>query len=475
MAGQDHTRLLAAFHHAADHLPWYRSLLSESGVDVGQVVDAVSFSRLCPVLTKQNTFNRFPLEELAAGTQPHQVASVLTSSGHGGQFSFGMVSRTEAASSAVFLDEALDAAFGIRTRSTLAINCLPMGFGFTSECMTVGTVSVREDMALALVKAFGSQYEQILLAADPRFMKRLMDYGAEQSIDWRSYRIHVGLGEEIFGENFRGYVASCFGIDLDRPEGGRVLSSMGVGELGIHLCYETPATVALRRAAWKNPNLARDLLGVSHAGEVMPTVLAYNPSRTFMEILDPDSAGYGRLTISMLDTELPIPLLRYQSGDVARLLDVSAVTESLRSHDVDVPPEMPSTLIAMRGRAKEAMPNGSHVGVYKDALYADPSVAKAVSGAFRVIATEKDCTMHVQLVPSYTANASLERRLLHAIPASVRPDNLVLWTYGSFPFGMTVDYERKFAYYVAGERPTADLQTESAKAQVARAGLGPRG
>ncbi len=475
---QDHERLLKAFRSAAEQMPWYRLLLNESGVDVRQIVDVASFSRLCPLLTKQNTFDRFPLDLLAATTKPAQIASVLTSSGHGGQFSFGLSNRSQEAGSAAFLDEAFDAAFNIKSRSTLAINCLPMGVRFTSECMTVATVSVREDMAVALVNAFGSQYDQILLAADPLFMKRLMDYAAERGMAWSRHRVHVVLGEEIFGEDFRGYIASLLGLDVDQPERGRILSSFGVGELGLHLCYETPATMALRRAAWKNPDLARDLLGVLHAGEALPTVLAFSSSRTYMEILEPDCAGYGRLTISMLDTGLPIPLLRYQSGDVARLLDASTVAGILHRHGVDVPPEIPSSLIALRGRAKESTPNGSHVGVYKDALYADHSVAREVTGAFRVIASENECTLHVQLVASCTASESLERRLLQAIPEPVRPDNLVLWPFGRFPFGMTIDYERKFVYYVAGEQlspdTTEESQTGSPRARAAGAGIGPR-
>jgi hypothetical protein len=35
--------------------------------------------------------------------------------------------------------------------------------------------------------------------------------------------------------------------------------------------------------------------------------------------------------------------------------------------------------------------------------------------------------------------------------ADLRPMRLVLWAYAAFPFGMTLDYERKFTYYAPGE------------------------
>src|SRR5262245_3647829 len=119
MPGQDSERLLNAFRRTTEQMPWYRQLLDENGVDVRHIVDAASFSKFCPLLTKQNTFNRFPPDQLAATTKPDQVASVLTSSGHGGQFSFGMINRSQAARGAAFLDEAFDAAVGIKSRSTL--------------------------------------------------------------------------------------------------------------------------------------------------------------------------------------------------------------------------------------------------------------------------------------------------------------------------------------------------------------------
>ena len=445
-------RLLHAFRSAAAGLAWYRTLLDERGVGVDEIVDLESFSRCCPALNKRNTFERFPLDQLIATTAISDIAAVLTSSGHGRRFSFGLSTRDQAAASGQMIDDALDDAFQVRSRSTLAINCLPMGVGFSSECMTVATTSVREDMAMALVGTFGQYYDQIVIVADPLFIKRLTDFAAAAATDWRRHRVHVVLGEEIFGEHARGYVAACLGQDADHPERGHIISSFGVGELGLHLCYETPATIAVRRAAWTNPGVARDLLAVENGASAIPMIFTFNPLRTFIEVTEPDARGYGQLTISMLDAELPLPLLRYQTGDVARLLDADETSGVLRRHGLDVPEALPRTLLALEGRASETLPDGSHVGAYKDALYADHAVARQLTGAFRLIASEDGCTMHVQLAPSHEPAADLERRILQALPASARPVRLVVWPYDRFPFGMTIDYERKFSYYLAGER-----------------------
>jgi phenylacetate-CoA ligase len=446
-------RLLAEFNRAATTVPAYRTLLEESGVRAGHVADVESFSLLCPVLSKRNTFERFPLEALSTGGRLGDVADVLTSSGHGGVFSFGVISRDEAAVSAQLIDQALDAAFDVASRRTLTINCLPMGVGFGSRCMTVATTSVREDMALALVERFGSHYDQVVLVGDPLFLKRLTDYSRDRGFDWTRYRVNVVIGEEIFGERFRGYLASCLGLNAARPDRGYIMSSFGVGELGLHLCYETPATIALRRAALVNPALARDLAGADAGRSAPPTMLSFDPQRTFIEVLDADEAGYGRMTVSMLDPSRTVPLLRYQTGDVVRLLDRTAIEATLKRHGVVLHSELPDALLALRGREGDRLPNGWHVGLYKDALYANHQAARYLTGAFRVICAEGRTEMHVQLGPSQPSRRFIERAILEAIVPGMRPERLVLWPYEQFPFGMRLDYERKFTHFVRGERP----------------------
>jgi phenylacetate-CoA ligase len=327
-----------------------------------------------------------------------------------------------------------------------------MGVIVSSHIMTVATTSVREDMAVALLHTFGHHYDQIVLVADPLFMKRLIDYAGEHGLDWSRYRVNVIIGEEIFGEHFRGYVAARLGLDIAQPDRGYIMSSFGVGELGLHLCYETAATIGLRRALFNNPSFTRDLLGAgTNEGVPFPMIFSFDPLRTFIEVDQPDDHGFGGMTTSMLDPDRTVPLLRYQTGDIVRLLDHGHVVEAAHRHGVALAADLPRTLLALRGRENEALPNGAHVGFYKDALYADHQIARHLTGAFRVTFTGTQCAMHVQLAASQTTpHAVLERGILDPMPPHLRPEALVLWAYEQFPFGMSLDYERKFSYYVAG-------------------------
>ena len=64
--------------------------------------------------------------------------------------------------------------------------------------------------------------------------------------------------------------------------------------------------------------------------------------------------------------------------------------------------------------------------------------------------------MHVQLGPSQPARTSIERAILASMAPEMRPQRLELWRYEQFPFGMRLDYERKFCHFVRGELPPAD-------------------
>jgi phenylacetate-CoA ligase len=432
-------------------VPAYRHLLREHGVEPEAIVDCETFAARCPILTKANTFDLFPIDQLCAEGTISELAEVLTSSGHGGKFSFGLSTRQQRADEPAMIDGVLDAAFAITSRRTLVINCLPMGVGFTVASATLATTSVREDMVIALLTTLGPLYEQIIIVTDPLFVRRVLDYARERSVDWRKYRLGVIIGEEIFGEHFRSYVASRLGLDAEDPAGGYIMSSFGVGELGLHLCFETPATIAVRRAAARDPQLAKEILGEFAA---LPMVLAYNAQRTFIEAVAPDSSGYGRMTISMLDTALPVPLMRYQTGDLVRLLDPLRIASLLERRGVTLPGPLPDKMLALAGRSKETLPNGSHVAFYKDALYSDPAVADLVTGAFRLTPRESGAlVMEVQLVRGARSDAAFENRLRTTLGMPSDAGQVITVPYEAFPYGMSLDYERKFAYYVPEGSP----------------------
>lgn len=440
-------RLLAAFQRAARHSPAYRTLLSESSVDPAAIRTAAQFVASCPILEKSNTFRRFRLAELIAqDISSRSIASILTSSGHGGGgFALGLSTRDQMQAMPWDIDLGLDLAFDIDRNRTLLINCLPMGVTFQSNTVCVANVSVREDMVCAIVEQAGNLFDQIVLCGDPLFLKRLCDYSESHGVAWDRHRMHVIVGEETFSESFRDYLAATLHIDPDAPGNGLIGSSMGVGELGLNLFNETRETVALRRACARDrENLVR-LLGHDNAG-VLPTFFVYNPLRIFVEVHSTDRLGCGDLTVSMLDAKAVIPLMRYKTGDRAALLDPTRVADLLGA-GMRVP-SLP--MIALLGRDKDVISPKWHVDFFKDALYSRQDIARHLTGAFRLTRSQGALLWELQLNKESVADPAGIASVLKVVVADRLGNEsleVACFAYALFPYGQTLDFERKFIYW----------------------------
>lgn len=442
-------RVLASFQRAALHIPAYQVLLKEHGTAPSQIRSIADFFAHCPILKKDNTFARFPLDQLCMPGTLHHLASIVTSSGQGGRFAFGFNDRRQTKRIVDLIDLGLEYAFQVSHKRTLLINCLPMGVGFSSNTVTIAETSVREDMVVAVATQLGPNYEQIILLGDPLFLKRLTEFAEEKKINWSSLRIHVVIGEEPFAESYRNYLAQHFGINPDDPTHGMIGSSMGVGELGMNLCYETRQTISLRRLAYRDPDFRHALFGKQVSSDQLPMLFAYNPLRTYMEVLPTGKdTDYGALTISMIEPDIPVPLLRYQPGDMARLITTDDVARACNQINHPGVGKLPLPLIAVQGRSTDRLPDGTHLNQYKEILYQNVQIVRLLTGVFRLEPIAEGMSMHLQLRRGIAATPELNNQIEQAFSAITgSAPRIILWEYSLFPYGMTLDYERKFVYY----------------------------
>lgn len=433
--------VISAFRSAAQQAPFYKNILEQNGTDPAQIHTIDDFRKKVPVIDKKATFGSFPVAQLCRNGNIGRPASVLTSSGHSGLFAFGMYNADSAQSEIDHIDNELDLLFNVRNQATLLINCLPMGVQVYSRICTVAQTSVRADMVTALVRQFGQHYEQIILVGETAFIKRVLELGQSQGIDWRKLLVHIIVGEEPLAENARKFLEGIVGIDINQPETGFIGSSMGVAELGLHLFSELPDLIKLRRFLHENPEHRKSIFGES--ATIVPLIFTYNPERIFVEVLEG-----GELALSVLDTSCPIPLIRYLTGDKAFALNQEIIAKVFPAIKETIS-AMELPLIAVEGRG-DAISSGG-VLVYpeevKEGLYLDPELARLTTANFRLRAGKDRGLLRIQLSPGIAVKSDLPEKFAEAISSYVSaPLDVKCQEYATFKGGMTLDYEQKFAY-----------------------------
>lgn len=419
----------------------YQALLREQGLSPEKLGLETPLNSL-PVLTKANTFGRFGLDELSRPVPIRSLADVLTSSGRGGNsFGYRLTTRDVHEESWFDIDLGLQDVFDVDRKRTLLVNCLPMGVVFRSKAVTVANVSVREDMACSILRDIGPKFDQTIVCTDPLFVRRLLDEGERAGVNWAALNTSFIMGEEMLVETQRDYVAVRIGLDLENEPHRLIGSSYGVGELGLNLFFETRETIRMRRLLGVDARL-QAILKWQQQEAGLPSVFCYNPLRTFVEVLEPDSDGYGELCITLLSGDAVIALPRFATGDRGRL--VSREESGRAAHIVGhAAPWLP--MVMVQGRLKDRPQGLPAVERIKEILYQDHQVADRLTGAFRL--SRSDLGRVLLTVQAAQVTPDQQQRLqAHLTEAGLNQVDLAWAPEQPFGWGATLDYERKFSY-----------------------------
>lgn len=443
--------LLKAFRQTAARVPAYQQILQKHQLDFRDIKTIEDFQQRVPILDKQSTFGRFSLPQLCLDGNTNDIVSVLNSSGHSGLFSFSVNTAQSLITSARSIDLGLQYAFGVDVKNSILINALPMGVKVRTERAVLSETSVREDMVWATVKYFGPHYEQIIIVVEGSFVKKIIEEGPDHGVDWSRFKIHIVIGEEGITEGWRSYIASLLGHNFTQPEKGLIASSMGVAELDLNIFHETFDTIRIRRLALANDQLRQALFGSDT--KALPMFFQYYPHRTFVETSQPEKFR-SELVVSMLSTELKLPLIRYNTKDVGRVYSYAEVVSILTKTLPEVIwPELRLPFVAVWGRGE-----GVRVGAYfvtpeevKEAIYSDFLIAAATTGNFKMTlsADKKTLLLYIQAKQGQELNARLKEMLETGVGRLTGAPVEVKWySWEEFPWNVNVDYERKFNYFL---------------------------
>jgi phenylacetate-CoA ligase len=439
--------LLASFPSAAGEVPAYADLLARRGVDPASITDLDTFRARVPLVDKPSIFGAYPLHQLLRGGSVQGIKSFVPSSGLSGVFAFSGDTAEGFQLAAKGADLALEYTLGFSKRSALLINTYPMGLQVPTS-IAVANTGVNADVAIAMVKACAPYFEQLIVIGQPLFAKRLFEEGTEQGVDWKARRTTLVAGGEGFVESWRTYVSGLLGIaNPDDPTDTFVASTMGAGELGLNLFHEIPETIRIIRRAYRDRAFRAELLGVDVP--YTPHFFVYYPMRSFIEEIPVDGARMGELAVSLVSADIPMPQFRYRTGDLIRIVPYRQLEAALQSHATDLaPPALRLPCVAVFGRKGGLEIGRRQIGIelVKEALFADPAVAGAVTGFFGMRASGPALDLDVQLRPGRAPSSGLRDRLHASLEryAPGLPSHLHLFAYSAFP--TATSYERKHPY-----------------------------
>jgi len=304
------------------------------------------FARRVPRVDKQLLFSgaRQVTDGIGDG-DPGAIQEVLSSSGTSGDLrGFSLLGGADLVRITGLMDRFLESTFDVGQRPTLVLSALPNGVRVpTTKALSV-YAGTRPDTAHSLLLRLREQVGQVLIVAEPLYAKQLLEYLHARGYPLRSEPINLIVGGYYLPENLRDYLGWLLGVRLDRQEidSRCILSTFGVGEVGLHLLFETHRTVALRRFMRDRPRLIAKL-----CGEHLPTapmVFAYEPDRVFVEAVD------GRLVFSMLEDDRLQPVLRYDTGDWGGFISAHDLRENLPTELLHLVPEDGTPLVWQYGR-----------------------------------------------------------------------------------------------------------------------------
>lgn len=431
----------AAFRRTLAASAGYRRLISDMGIRA-ETIDSLD---QVPFLDKRAVFSQ-DIDSWLTGGRLEDAAELLTSSGQSGSFSIGISSKAELAAQQEMADAML-AAGGAGTRSTLLLNCLPMGINVPTTLATVATPSVHIEMALEIYRRLAPRFSQTVLLAEPVFMKEFAEeiFAGRGGVSLPPTASYVG-GEWV-SESWRSHVGDLFSMPRPSEESpAGILVSMGAAEIGLGLLGETPALRAAR-AALDDPDGRR---AVFDRDDYTPSLFTYDPRRYHIESRSHDD-GARTLAVTTLGRRM-LPLIRYDLDDLGEHVPAALVNRELERRGSACRVDDP--VIAMWGRRSDIArgPGWSlRPELVKQRIFRHAAEAASLTGRFRIESGGPAPVVHLEL----RAERRPTPRMAELIAADLavtggQPARIEIHASSSYPFHEAGDYQHKPRYTESG-------------------------
>lgn len=323
---QGQTKALELFQLMAKRVPAYADFLKKNNINPKDIKTSEDFKRL-PWIDKKNYLTQYPLADLCWDGDLFSNRMISVSSGSSGAPFFWPRGDVQDQEGAWIHERIYKDIFHADKLSTLVIVCFSMGTWiagtFTTACtiavaqkgykINVITPGLEKEEIIKAVKNLASQYEQIVLAGYPPFIKDVLDDGKVAGIKWKKHNVRLLWAGEAFSEEWRDYVLRAIGSKNNLDHSVNIYGSADASVLG----HETPVSIALRKLYNRRPALIKQTFGTP----VLPSLVQFYPTNRYFEEVD------GELVFS---ANAGIPLIRYNIHDTGGVMTFQELVEPVK-------------------------------------------------------------------------------------------------------------------------------------------------
>ncbi len=381
----------------------------------------------------------------------YKVKNIIPSSGStGDNFSFGLFGDTDLMRTSNSIDSVLKNRFNTGHKKTLLLNMVPGAISIQSPSVSVASIGVRTDTAISVIKSFGSSYDQMILVGEPLFLKSLIELGVKESISWQYLPLYIIVGGEWTPESYGNYIETFVG-----PQ--RVISSMGMAELGLSYFYETDETIMLRHLLSREGDVFKSLFGDL---DFCPMIFAYDEKEVYVEsVIEPDS-NMGSIVLSTVSPDRTLPLIRYKSGDKGETLSGDHINRVLKDFGhIPLISSPDIKILAHFGRGKST--SNIYPEKIKEIIFDNWEIAATTTGNFKLCNSRGSVQLGVQLKQGILPDHVWEDKYKQAF--NTLPLKIKLYSFTQYPH--LLDFERKVNYVCESDsRGKSGRQAESLSA-----------
>lgn len=308
-------KALSIFWKAARNVPAYQHFLKKNKIKIELIKGIKDFSKV-PIINKQNYLTQYSRADLSWDGKTAGVTMMSMSSGTTGHpYYWPRTAYLEYETTLTY--ELMLFQLGVLNKKTLVIDAYSMGIyvagtftlnslreiGLKYQNICVISPGLEVEVIIRAVKDLGKNFEYIVIAGYPPFVKDILDQGKRVGVSWREYKLKFIFGAENFSEQWRKHIYDTSRI-FSRDYLTASLNTYGSADCAI-LGHETPLTIALRKRLSTLKNYT-SLLDVNY----LPTIVQFNPLLRYFECLE------GKLVFT---ANGGIPLVKYDIGDNGRI------------------------------------------------------------------------------------------------------------------------------------------------------------